>query len=250
MKKAFFTSKNIAYLGILTALEVVLLFFGSAVPVGSGGATLNFSLVPIVIGAILQGPVAGGLLGLISGIVIAIMVVTGLQGPVFLFLFQHQPFMIVLICLVKTTAAGAISGLLYRVISKKNRHVAVFVSALSAPVVNTGIFILGCLCISGAVELSAAEFGFGYNSAFAVIILVFVTWNFFIEFAINLIIAPALSRVVTIAEKYILKKKIRKPQAEQAEAFAEESGSGKNNEPAVPVEDNGSGASKETHIEV
>ncbi len=205
--RKFFTAKNIAYMGILTALEIVLLFFGSAVPVGTGGATLNFSLVPIVVGAILLGPVAGGLLGLISGIVISVMVVVGLQGPVFYFLFQHQPVMIILICLLKTTAAGFVSGWLYRLIAKKNQHVAVFVSALSAPVVNTGLFILGCLCIGNAVELSAVEFGFAYDSAFAIIILVFVTYNFFIEFAINLILSPALCTVVRVVEKQFGRRK-------------------------------------------
>lgn len=205
--KKFFTAKNIAYMGILTALEIVLLFFGSAIPVGSGGATLNFSLVPIVVGAILLGPVAGGVLGLISGIVISVMVVVGMQGPVFYFLFQQQPVMIILICLLKTTAAGVVSGWLYRLIAKKNQPVAVFVSALSAPVVNTGLFILGCLCIGKAIELSAVEFGLAYNSAFAIIILVFVTYNFFIEFAINLILSPALSTVVRVVEKRVAHRK-------------------------------------------
>ncbi len=205
--KKFFTAKNIAYFGILTALEIVLLFFGSAIPVGTGGATLNFSLLPIVIGAILLGPIAGGLMGLVSGIIITVMVVVGMQGPVFLFLFQEQPVVIVLICLVKTTAAGLVSGFLYRLIQRKNQYVAVFVAALSAPIVNTGLFILGCLCISGAIELSAVEFGFSYSQAFSIIILVFVTYNFFIEFAINLVFAPALSTVVKVVEKQFMRRK-------------------------------------------
>lgn len=212
--KKFFTAKNIAYFGILTALEVILLFFGSAIPVGAGGATLNFSLLPIVIGAILLGPIAGGLMGLISGIIITIMVVVGMQGPVFLFLFYHQPFVIVLICLVKTTAAGIVSGLLYRLIQRKNQYVAVFVAALSAPIVNTGLFILGCLCISGAVQLSAEEFGFAYSNAFSIIILIFVTYNFFIEFAINLVFAPALSTVVRVVEKQFMKKNKKEKKAD------------------------------------
>lgn len=207
--KKFFTAKNIAYFGILTALEVILLFFGSAIPVGTGGATLNFSLLPIVIGSILLGPVAGALMGLISGIIITIMVVVGMQGLVFFFLFQEQPFVIVLICLVKTTVAGLVSGLLYRLIQRKNQYVAVFVSALSAPIVNTGLFILGCLCISGAIQRSAVEFEFAYSNAFAIIILIFVTYNFFIEFAINLVFAPALSTVVRVVEKQFMKKKTK-----------------------------------------
>ncbi len=230
----FFSAKNIAYFGVLTALEVVLLFFGSAVPVGSGGASLNFSLLPIVIGAILLGPFAGGILGLISGIVISIMVVTGLQGPVFLYLFQAQPFMIILICLLKTTAAGVVSGWLHRLIKRKNGTVAGFVSALSAPIVNTALFILGCLCISGAVEDSALEFGLGYGSAFSIIILVFVTYNFFIEFAINLVFAPALCTIVRVMEKQIgtkQKKERADRQDKQSENIADSQNKAESGEP-------------------
>ena len=131
-RKRFFDAKSIAYFGILTALEIVLLLWGSAVPVGAGGASLNFSLVPIVLGAILMGPVAGALLGLISGIAIFIMVILGAQGPVFSYLFAAQPVMIALICLVKTTAAGLVSGILYRLVAKKNQKAAVFAAAAEA----------------------------------------------------------------------------------------------------------------------
>lgn len=206
-RKRFFDAKSIAYFGILTALEIVLLLWGSAVPVGAGGASLNFSLVPIVLGAILMGPVAGALLGLISGIAIFIMVILGAQGPVFSYLFAAQPVMIALICLVKTTAAGLVSGILYRLVAKKNQKAAVFTAAVAAPIVNTGLFVLGMLCISGAVEASAAEFGFAQTSAISVILLVFVTYNFFIEFAINLVLAPALCTVIRVVEKRFAKRK-------------------------------------------
>lgn len=205
-RRRFFTAKNIAYFGILAALEVVLLLWGSAVPTGIGGATLNFSLVPIVLGAILMGPLAGAFLGLIAGAAILIMVVLGAQGPVFLFLFNEQPVVIALVCLLKTAGAGLVSGLLYRALAG-HRKAAVFAASAAAPVVNTGLFILGLLCMSGAVREASVQYGLGYDSAIAVIILVFVTYNFFIEFAINLVLAPALNAVIRIAEKQFVGKK-------------------------------------------
>ena len=78
-RKPFFSARNIAYLAILTALVIVLQLFASAIPIG-GGATLNFSLVPIVLGAILLGPLAGCFLGLLCGIIIFIQVVMGLTA--------------------------------------------------------------------------------------------------------------------------------------------------------------------------
>ena len=199
-RKKFFTAKSIAYFGILIALELVLLIWGSAIPVGAGGARLNFSLLPIVLGAILMGPVAGALLGLVSGIAVLIMVVAGLQG-VFSVLFLEQPVIISLICLLKTTLAGLGSGLLYRVIEKKSKKVGVFVASMATPVINTGVFILGCLCMTGAIE----GWWFGevgtMTSAFHIIIFTFVGFNFLIEFAINLLLAPALYSVIRVAEK-------------------------------------------------
>ena len=205
--RRLFPAKHLAYFGVLTALEIVLLLWGSAVPVGAGGATLNFSLVPIVLGAILLGPWAGMLLGLAAGIAILVMVVLCAQGAVFLFLFHEQPVVIALICLLKTAAAGLVSGLLYRMIAKKSPKAAVFAAAVAAPVVNTAMFILGLLCMSGAVSAAAARYSLGYQGAFAVIVLVFVGYNFFIEFAINLVLAPALCTVIRVAEKQFLKRK-------------------------------------------
>ena len=208
-KARFFNARNIAYLGVLMAVEIVLLLWGSAIPVGGGGASLNFSLVPIVLGAIVLGPLAGTLLGAAAGVAIFVMVIVGAQGPVFSYLFAAQPVVIALVCIVKTTAAGLVSGWLYRLIAAKSRRGAVFAAAAAAPVVNTGLFILGLLCMSGDVMAAAEEFALGQSSAITVIVLVFVTYNFFIELAIDLVLAPALCTVIRVAEKQVAKRKKR-----------------------------------------
>ena len=50
-KQIFFTSKNITFLGVLTALIIVLQVLGSNIVV-FGTVRLSFVLVPIVLGAI------------------------------------------------------------------------------------------------------------------------------------------------------------------------------------------------------
>ena len=227
-KKKFFSARNIAYFAVLLALEVVLLFFGAAIPVGAGGASLNFSLIPVVLGALLLGPVAGAFLGFLAGFVILMMVIGGMQGPVFLYLLNYSGFsgfMIVVVCLLKTTLAGFVSGILYRVLVKKNSWVAVFVASFAAPVVNTGVFILGCLCMSNAVSVAATEYpAINVGSAFFIIILVFVTYNFFIELALNLVLAPAIHTIVKVVEKRTGKKKsVTGEQAQEQDAPTEDS---------------------------
>lgn len=197
-----FTAKNIAYLAVLLALVIVLQIFASAIPVGEMGAQLNFSLIPIVLGAILLGTWAGAFLGFACGVVVLIQVILGLN-PFYVAIWTNSPVVTTLICIIKTTAAGLISGLLYQLISRKNKLVAVFVASGIVPIVNTGLFILGCLCMTGTIS------SFGGVSGMDVLVFILValvSFNFFIEFFINLLLSPAIYRVVVVVEKQLGKK--------------------------------------------
>lgn len=194
-KRKLFSARNIAYLAVLLALVVVLQMFTSAIVIGP--VTLNFSLLPIVLGALLLGPIAGGILGLACGIVVLVQVITG-AVPFYVAIWTNSPVITTLICLVKTTAAGILGGILYRIIEKKDRTAATFTAAAIVPIVNTGLFILGCLCMTGTIS----DFGGVTGMDVLVFILVgLVSFNFFLELAINLLLAPALCRVVSVVEK-------------------------------------------------
>ena len=210
--RGFFTAKNIAYLAVLLALVIVLQVFASAIPLG-GGATLNFSLIPIVLGAILLGVWGGAFLGLACGIVVLIQVIVMTGNPFYVAIWTNSPVVTTFTCIVKTTAAGMISGLLYQIISKKNKFVAVFVAAAIVPIVNTGLFIVGCLCMTGTI----ADLGGVAGIDVLVFILVaLVSFNFFIELAINLVLSPAIHRVVLVVEKQLGKKKKKTISEEQS----------------------------------
>ena len=194
-RKPFFSARNIAYLAILTALVIVLQLFASAIPIG-GGATLNFSLVPIVLGAILLGPLAGCFLGLLCGIIIFIQVVMGLTA-FYTVIWTNSPVVTFFTCTVKTTVAGLVAGLLYRLIAKKSRLGASFAASAAVPLLNTALFILGCLCMTNAIGIFQGEAGGDYVSMdiFVFIVIALVSFNFFIELAINLVLAPAICRI-------------------------------------------------------
>ena len=118
-------------------------------------------------------------------------------------IWTNSPVITVLTCTVKTTAAGLVAGFIYRLLEKRNVYVATFVAAGLVPVINTGLFILGCLCMNGAISAFQGAIEMDGMNIFLFIVVVLVTWNFFIEFAINLILAPAIARVVAIVEKRI-----------------------------------------------
>lgn len=138
VKKTFFTSRNIATLGVLLALVIVLQAFGGSFSIGL--VTLNFSLIPIALGALVLGPVAGAILGFANGIVVLVQVIIAPAGFYYI-IWTYSPVVTTLICILKTTVAGLVSGALFRLISRKNTYAATFVASAAVPVVNTALFV-------------------------------------------------------------------------------------------------------------
>ena len=193
MQKKFFSAKNVTVLAILLALVIVLQAVGGTINIGA--VSLNFTLIPIVLGAIVLGPWAGMFLGLACGIVILIQVIIAPAGFYFI-IWSNSPIVTTLICLVKTTLAGFVAGYLFQWLEKKNKYVAVFIASGIVPIINTGVFILGCLCMWDTINLMAN----GVN-VFIFILVSLVTFNFFVEFAINLLVSPGIHTVYKVVEK-------------------------------------------------
>ncbi len=222
-RQRLFSARNMAYFAVLLALVVVLQTCGGFFVIS--GTSLSFVLVPIVLGSILLGPLAGAVLGFAFGFIVLMYGVAG-ADPFTATLLADAPFMTVCICLVKGIAAGVVPGFIYRPIARKNSFAAALVASLSAPIVNTGLFIVGCLMISGTI---AADFT-AAGSMSEVVYFLFIGCagiNFLVEFAINIVLAPAIHRVVLIAEKSVGNKRRAK------EAAAEDRGAGNENTPAT-----------------
>jgi uncharacterized membrane protein len=215
-KETFFSARNVAFLAVLVALVVVLQIWGSNIKIA--GLSLNLALVPIALGAILFGPLMGAVLGLICGLIIAIYGIAGYE-PFTFYLFSQSPVFTVFLCLVKTAAAGALAGVAYKLIAKKNKYVAVFVASALVPIVNTGIFAIGCFIIYDQILAYLGSFGLDYNgySSFYVVFAVVITWNFFIELLTSLILAPAVATVTRVVEKQIIVRIKTNKKTEQAE---------------------------------
>lgn len=201
-KRQFFSARNIAYFAVLLALVIVLQLFASAIPMF--GVTLNFSLVPIVLAGIFFGMWGGALLGLVSGLITFLTAAVMGQEPSTAFLFQASPVLLTLTCIGKTTIAGFLAGLFYQLIAKKNKLIAAYVASVTVAVFNTGIYLLGIVLMKDA----AAQFTGTEASASAVFVAVFaLIWlNFVLEIVINVLLAPAVHRIVLIVEKQVRKK--------------------------------------------
>ena len=187
------SAKEITGIAVLLSLVIVLQTFGGTISIGA--VQLNFTLIPIVLGAIIFGAWVGAFLGLACGIVVLVQVIMG-AVPFYALIWANDPIVTFFTCTVKTTAAGFVAGFIYRLLSKKNETAAIFVASGLVPVINTAIFIIGCLCMTNSVHGMA-----GGQNILVFILVGLVTFNFFIEFAINLLVAPALQRVIQVVAK-------------------------------------------------
>ena len=193
-----FSAKNITGVAVLLALVIVLQAVGGTISL-PGGVQLNFTLIPIVLGTILFGEWVGAFLGLACGTVVVISLASQ-TGGFFSDVFLRTPVVTTLTCLVKTTVAGYLAGLFYKLIAKKSEIAGVFVASETVPVINTLLFIVGCVIMELSGDLLRIEGYEGTNFIFFLLV-VLVSFNFFIELGINLVCAPALNRVIKVIEK-------------------------------------------------
>lgn len=188
-------------LAVLLAVVIILQCFLGSILVG----TTSFSvvLVPIVIGAILLGPEAGASLGFAFGMVVLIRGITG-QDMFTNMLFTAQPLFTAVICLGKGIAAGWAAGATYRLMSGVNKFWASVMAAAVAPVVNTGLFILGGLTL--VKDTLEANLGaFGADSVLIFLVIGCAGVNFLVEFGVNMVLSPAINRIITVVGHKITK---------------------------------------------
>ena len=127
------TTKIIVGNALLIALTIVFTIISNYIPIVPG-VTINLSLVTIALAAMIYGWKSGLLIGLVNGAIVM------LSAGIF---FAENPVATVFICLLKSGLAGVASAILFKLISKKNEYVAVGVSSIIIPIVNTGLYVLG-----------------------------------------------------------------------------------------------------------
>lgn len=185
-------TKKIVFTALLTAIVIVLQSFGAIIKFGP--FSISLVLVPIVVGAALCGKLAGAWLGAVFSVIV---LVSGDAAP----FWAINPIATIFTVLAKGILCGFIGGLVYEMIAKKNRTAGIFSAALVCPIVNTGVFLICCfLFFFDAVCGWAVAAGFEGNVG-KYIVFIMVGGNFLIETAVNLIISPAIVRIINLQSK-------------------------------------------------
>lgn len=185
-------TQKVVGMGLFTAIIVALQMLASAIKFGPFSITLV--LAPIVIGAALYGIGAGAWLGLTFGVTVLI------SGDAAAFL-TINPIGTVLTVIAKGMVAGIVAALIYKAIEKKNKTVAVVAAGIACPIVNTGIFLIGCYLFFQ--DWLITVFG---TTGFATVITGLVSVNFAVELGINMLLASVIVRIIDLGKKQLAKK--------------------------------------------
>lgn len=182
--------KRMIGLATLSAIVAVLQLIANYIP-SIGGVSITLALVPLIIGAILYGPLGGCLLGIIMGIIVLTAPSTGSFLAV-------NPFATVFLCLFKTAVAGLICGWIFKALRKKSFSAAIIVTSLACPMINTGIFAGGCMLFF----LDTLKEWAGGSNVFSYLFLTMIGVNFLVEFAINSFLSPTIIYIVRILSQH------------------------------------------------
>ena len=176
--------------GLLTAIVVVLQLMGTPLKLGMFAGAI--ALLPIVIGGALYGWKAGAWLGFVFG---ATVLLSGDAAP---FLAISIPGTIITV-LAKGSGCGAVAGLVHTLLEGRNKTLAAYAAAIAAPIVNTGIFAIGCYAFFYQ-DLAAWNAG-AYANTTAYIFLGLIGLNFVTELGTSVVLAPVITRLIKIGKK-------------------------------------------------
>ncbi|MCD8382916.1 MAG: ECF transporter S component [Clostridiales bacterium] len=141
MKRSNDKVRYLTEVALLIAIILVMKLTGLAsIPVGP--LVMTFSMIPIAIGAMISGPLAGAVLGLIYGFTSFYDAVTGASLMTGAF-FQLSPVSTFILCVGTRTLVGALTGWIFRGLKKIDRTdtVCYFATGLLCPLLNTLLFM-------------------------------------------------------------------------------------------------------------
>lgn len=180
---------------ILSAIIAVMTF----TPLGYlrvGMIEITLLMIPVVIGAIIVGPVCGTVLGGVFGLTSFIQCFTGsfVGTP----LLGINPFLTFIMCLVPRILMGLLVGLIFRALYKidKTKIVSYAVASLSGAVINTVLFVGALILFFGNTEWVKEHLG---KTAYAIIALIVV--NAVVEAAVCLVAGTAITKALSVAMK-------------------------------------------------
>lgn len=198
MNKKKVNTKNMVQLAILMAIIFLMAF----TPLGYLKIFLldiTLLVIPVAVGAVLLGPVAGAVLGLTFGFTSFIL---SFSSPLGAMMLDISPVFRVITCIVPRVLCGLLTGVVYKVAKKsKASKFATPIANLACPLFNT-VFFMSALMIfyynTPAIQSIAASAGV-FNPILLIFVMVGI--NALIEAFACFIIGTAVTRALQVAFK-------------------------------------------------
>lgn len=183
-------TRTLAMASVLTALTVLLQYMGSFIKLGP--FSISLVLIPIVIGSATCGVKTGAWLGFVFGGVVL------LSGDATVFLAVDALGAVITV-LAKGILCGLLAGLAFKAVNKltKNEYVSAIVAAVVCPLVNTGVFLIGCLLFF----MDTITMWAGGTDVVHYMIFVLVGANFIFEILFNIVLAPAVVQIIKVVNR-------------------------------------------------
>ena len=185
------TTKQIVGTGLLLALEIIFQIIGNYLQFGP--VNINLSLVTIVLAGILYGPLSGAVVGFFNGLM-------AIFSPSTLAIFMPiNPAMTILVCLLKTSLAGFLAGLIFKLFKNKNHIVGLIISSALVPIVNTTVFsVFALLFFRPFLESGVGE---QFPNIFLFLTLGVIGINFVFEIISTVLLSTPVGIILIKREK-------------------------------------------------
>ena len=148
--------RKIVIAGALGAISVVLFLTNIGLIPWIAGASITVMHVPVIIGAVLEGPIVGSAVGLVFGVSALIKAGVAPQGPIDVF------FVNPLISVLPRILVGVAAWAAYRAFRGKAGPVAAAAAGIAGSLANS-FLVLGALVLFGAIPLATALAVFAAN---------------------------------------------------------------------------------------
>lgn len=187
---------------MLTALIAVMAF----TPIGFlriGPLELTLIMIPVIIGAVTQGPIAGAFLGAVFGIVSFIQCFTGsVLGAILLSESGVKTF---IVCFVPRLLTGLLCALIFKACAKhdKKKGWSYLVAGISGSLLNTVLFLgaLALLFMNTTFSAEQAASLGGLTDVLNVVIATAAGINAPVELIVCAILGTAIGKGLSVAIK-------------------------------------------------
>ena len=194
-------TKQKTLLLVQNALLISIILLMAFTPLGYlkiGVVEMTLIMIPVAVGSIALGEKTGLILGLVFGLTSFYQCLTG-SSPFGATLLNINPIFTFVMCIIPRVLMGYLSGLIFKALEKAPKAIGYLAASLSAPIINTVLFMGSLVLFFGK-----SEFIMGLRGGLKLIpfVIAFVGINGLLEIILTGIVAPPLA----IAMKKAIKK--------------------------------------------